>query len=54
MAGIPDELPNAALLGAIIEHAEGPVFIKMTGPIAVVKEAREKFTTMVKGAVEKK
>ena len=46
--------PEFALLGAIIEHAEGPVFIKMTGPTAVVKEAREKFTAMVKGAVEKK
>ncbi len=46
--------PAFALLGAIIEHAEGPVFIKMTGPTAVVKEAREKFSAMVKGAVEKK
>ena len=46
--------PEFALLGAIIEQTEGPVFIKMTGPSALVKEAREKFTAMIKGAVEKK
>ena len=46
--------PEFALLGAIIEHADGPVFIKGTGPKAVLKEAREKFMAMVKSAVEKK
>jgi hypothetical protein len=43
-----------ALLGAIIEHADGPVFIKGTGPKDLMKESREKFMAMVKGAVEKK
>lgn len=50
MAGIPDELPDAGLLGAILEHAEGAVFIKMTGPAALVTESREKFLAMVKTA----
>lgn len=54
MAGIPDELPDAALVGAIVEHAEGAVFIKMTGPAELVKSSREKFTAMVKAAAEKK
>ena len=54
MAGIADELPDAALLGAILEHAEGAVFVKMTGPAALVKESREKFLALVKSATEKK
>jgi hypothetical protein len=53
-AGIPEDVPNAALLGAILEHEEGPVFIKMTGPADVVKGARETFMTLVKSATEKK
>ena len=52
--GQPDDLPDSALLGAIIEHAEGAVFVKMTGPVALVKESREKFVAMVKAAAEKK
>ena len=35
------------LLGAIIESGEGNVFIKMTGPIAVVKSSKETFKKMV-------
>jgi hypothetical protein len=54
MAGIAEELPDAALLGAILEHAEGAVFVKMTGPAALVKESREKFLALVKSATEKK
>jgi hypothetical protein len=54
MAGIAEELPNAALLGAILEHGEGAVFVKMTGPAALVKESREKFLALVKSATEKK
>jgi hypothetical protein len=53
-AGIPEELPNAALLGAIVDHAEGAVFIKMTGPAELVKGSREKFLQLVKSAAEKK
>jgi hypothetical protein len=54
MAGITEELPHAALLGAIVEHAEGAVFVKMTGPAPLVKESREKFLALVKSATEKK
>ncbi len=52
--GPAQDEPNFALLGAIIEHGEGPVFIKATGPVTLVKEGREKFLAMVKSAVEKK
>ena len=54
MAGITEELPDAALLGAILEHTEGAVFVKMTGPAALVKDSREKFLALVKSATEKK
>jgi hypothetical protein len=54
MAGIPEELPDAALLGAIVEHADGAVFVKMTGPAALVKDSREKFMALIKSATEKK
>jgi hypothetical protein len=53
-AGIPEDMPDAALQGAILQHAEGPVFIKMTGPAAVVKAQKEKFLELVKSATEKK
>lgn len=36
-------LENYALLGAIIEHPDGNVFIKMTGPATLVKDSRQKF-----------
>ncbi|MEI9895367.1 MAG: hypothetical protein WDN28_16135 [Chthoniobacter sp.] len=36
-------LENYALLGAIIEHPEGNVFVKMTGPAPLVKDSRKKF-----------
>ena len=54
MAGIPEDVQNAALQGAILQHADGPVFIKMTGPAAVVKGSKEKFLQLVKSATEKK
>ena len=51
MSGMPGgprtPQPNSALLGAIIESAEGNVFIKMTGPIAVVKSSKDTFKRMV-------
>jgi hypothetical protein len=53
-AGIPEDMPEAALQGAILEHPEGPVFIKMTGPAGVVKGSKEKFMQLVKSATEKK
>ena len=54
MSGIAEELPDAALLGAILEHAEGAVFVKMTGPASLVKSSREQFLALVKSATEKK
>jgi hypothetical protein len=39
--------PNSMLLGAIIESNEGNVFIKMTGPLSVVKSSKETFKRMV-------
>jgi hypothetical protein len=54
MAGIAEEQPDAALLGAIVEHAEGAVFVKMTGPAALVKGSRDKFLALVKSATGKK
>jgi hypothetical protein len=54
MAGIAAEQPNAALLGAILEHPEGAVFVKMTGPAPLVKGSREQFLALIKSATEKK
>lgn len=42
--------PGYALRGAILEHAEGNVFVKMTGPEATVKAAEGAFEKMVKTA----
>jgi len=44
--------PNSMLLGAIIESAKGNVFIKMTGPVATVKSAKETFKKMVEGPLK--
>lgn len=52
--GQPDDLPDSALLGAILDQPDGAVFVKMTGPAALVKDSREKFVAMVKAATEKK
>ena len=58
MAGMPGgpktEQPNAMLLGAILESGEGNVFIRMTGPAALVKSSKENFTKMVEGALKGK
>ena len=54
MAGITEEIADAALLGAILEHAEGAVFVKMTGPAPLVKANREQFIGLVKSATGKK
>ena len=54
MGGIPEDQPNSALLGAILEHEDGAVFIKMTGPAELVKGNREQFVALVKSATEKK
>jgi hypothetical protein len=54
ISGVPEDQADFALLGAILEHADGPVFVKMTGPAGLVNESREKFTALVKSATEKK
>lgn len=52
--GQPDDQPDFALLGAIIEQPDGAVFVKLTGPSDLVKASNEKFVAMVKTATEKK
>jgi len=44
--------PNSMLQGAIIESDQGNVFIKMTGPAALVKSAKDDFKRMVEGALK--
>jgi hypothetical protein len=45
-------MPGYALCGAIMETAEGSVFIKMTGPDAIVKASTEAFKKMVSDAAK--
>jgi len=45
-------MPNYALLGAIIESEQGNVFVKMTGPQALVKSASANFRKMIEGALK--
>ena len=45
-------LPNQALHGAILQHADGDVYVKMTGPEAIVKGAAEAFQKIISGAAE--
>jgi hypothetical protein len=45
-------MPGYALCGAIMETPEGSVFIKMTGPEAVVKASTETFKKMVSDAAK--
>lgn len=43
-------LENYALLGAILDHADGAVFVKMTGPAAVVQGAAKQFRAFIAAA----
>jgi hypothetical protein len=56
MAGMPGgpktEQPNSMLLGAILESNEGSVFIRMSGPNALIKASKPAFTKMVEGALK--
>lgn len=45
-------MPGYALLGAIVEGKAGSVFVKMTGPKALVKGAEADFKGMVEGALK--
>ena len=44
--------PGSALHGAIIESEQGAVFIKMTGPAALVKSAEGDFRKMIDSALK--
>jgi hypothetical protein len=44
--------PGSALLGAIIQSDEGDVFVKMTGPAALVKSSEASFRKMIESAVK--
>lgn len=44
--------PNAMLVGAILESDKGNVFVRMTGPAAVVKEAQGDFKKMIESGVK--
>lgn len=56
MSGMPGgartPLKDHALLGAIIEHPSGDIFIRMTGPIDLVQKAGADFRKMVESAVK--
>ncbi|HEY5752290.1 MAG TPA: hypothetical protein VIT21_04010 [Chthoniobacterales bacterium] len=45
-------LPNQALCGAILETKSGLIFVKMTGPIELVREHEKAFTEMVRAAAK--
>jgi hypothetical protein len=45
-------MPGYALCGAILESSAGNVFVKMTGPNAVVKASTEAFKKMVSDAAQ--
>lgn len=51
MPGTPSvPMPGFMLRGAILESAEGDVYVKFTGPSAAVKPATEEFEKMVRAA----
>lgn len=51
MPGAPAKpMENYALLGAILDHADGPVFVKMTGPVETVRGAAKQFHAFIAAA----
>ena len=51
MPGAPAKpMENYALLGAILDHADGPVFVKMTGPAETVRDAAKQFRAFIAAA----
>ena len=50
--GPTSPLPGYALCGAILEHSSGDVYVKMTGPAAVVKSAADTLKKMVSDAAK--
>ncbi len=49
MGGPAEDMPNAALRGAIIDGPQGMIFIKFTGPEATINENEAVWNTMVNG-----
>jgi hypothetical protein len=56
MSGMPGgsatPQPNSALRGAIMESDQGAVFVKMTGPAALVKSSEDDFRKMIESALK--
>jgi len=56
MSGMPGgprtPQPNSMLQGAISESDQGNIFVKMTGPVAVVKSSTDAFKTMIEGPLK--
>ena len=56
MSGMPGGArtaqPGSALRGAIMESDQGAVFVKMTGPAALVKSAEDDFRRMIESALK--
>ena len=50
--GPTSPLPGYALCGAILEHSGGDVYIKMTGPAAIVKDAIDELKKMATAAAK--
>lgn len=44
--------PGFALLGAIVEGNEGSVFVRLTGPATLAKDARADFEKMIEGGLK--
>jgi len=51
--GDTTEKPGFALMGAILESEDGDVFVKMTGPKALVKSSAAEFKKMVESGAKK-
>ena len=49
----PTPMPDYALMGAILESADGNVFVRMTGPKALVKSAAADFHKLVESGPKK-
>jgi hypothetical protein len=52
-AGARVPLKDHALLGAVLESRQGNVFVRMTGPIQLVKDQRAAFEKLIERAAEK-
>jgi len=48
--GVLTPMTGYAMRGAILENPQGDIYIKLTGPVAVVKAAEAAFEEMVKAA----